>query len=227
MQTEVTEKIEISESVTATTRRSDEINFWFLVKFSLHQSNIYDDERRKAFLMNAVVMALNTLESFFNNISEFYLEPAAYQEIDKLQALKPRFEKAVRFLSGHEGDGVHGDVPGRMIGVKKVDIISIEDFFLTKQWQSILKLRDLRKKIMHRKTCDKIHFPEGGTPPNNQPSNKEPEVNLSESEKLILNLEEVFYTLQSIFKQSIVEYIPQRFDSFFSFLEINKDVGSD
>jgi hypothetical protein len=216
----VQENISVSESITATTRGHDQINFWFLVKFSLARGN-EDNKKRMAFLMNAVVMSMTTVECLLDNLAEQYLTDANYKAVSAQDGTIDRLKLTIKHLAGQYGEFSYDeDFGNRKLGVKHVEVESI---FSGQSWENLVALVRLRNKIVHRKTQDRV-WKVDGEERSHKGLDDYADVNLGEAINLISHLEIFFYELKELFSNSIVDYLAPRKESFFSFLEINKNV---
>jgi len=216
----IEEHVGISESVRLTTRRHDQINFWFLVKYSLSCAK-KNEKQKEAFFMNAVVMAVNTVECLLDNLAEHYLTDGNYKIVSEQDGTTDRFKIAIKHLTGQYGKILFDEeFANRELGVRKIEIGTL---FSGHLWQDLINLVNLRNKITHRKTQDRICQIDGDERTYrglDAPSN----VDLSKAYDLIVGLEAFFYELKKMFSESIVDYLAPRKESFFSFLEINKNV---
>ena len=198
-------------------RKANELNFWFIVQDSLKRAE--DDKGHKeAYLMNATIMAVSTLESLLNNLAEFYLPESVYTSFDeKKQSSTDRYKEAVKLLTGQSGEFNKGN-PKQVIGVSKIDI---SDFFNSEDvpWAQVCDLTFLRNEICHYKTeCDVTEL-------NGDRVEKIKEVkplDIASVPQLISSLETFFSKLKELLDQSIEDYLQERYEHFFIFRQQNK-----
>lgn len=154
----------ISDKIKFSIRKQGYLEFWFIVQYSLKQSKI-DPIHKEAFLMNAAVMSIMTLEALFNDLSEFYLPEIIFECWNKTNSTKERFRSSIDLLTGQKGEfSIADETTMKNIEIKKIDI---GDFFEEGKWYKVCELVRIRNKIVHRKTEDKISIIDGDRTLNN------------------------------------------------------------
>lgn len=193
------------------TRKQEYINFWFLVKNSLEQAE-NDSEHKEAFLMNAAIVAIATLEALFNDLAEYYLPDDIFECLDRERSTKECFRKTIEYLTGQNGEFSVQKFGPNSVKVKK---ININNFFKTSNWDKVCELIRLRNKIVHRKVSDKNWSEEGKI--ENQGEKWEFDTNTIPT--YIGSIENFFGELKNLLKNSVSDYIEERFTSRFDFVK--------
>ncbi|MCK5062153.1 hypothetical protein KAR28_06445 [Candidatus Parcubacteria bacterium] len=208
--------IKINEKITASTRECAYLDFWFLVEHSLSQASA-DKKHSKAFALNAAIMAVMTVESLINDLSEQYLPEDVFICLDKEFHLKTRFKKMIKFLTGQEGEFfVKNKAPDdRSTKIKKIEI---GDIFHQQEWQDFCKLLDIRNKITHRKVENKTWTHEDGNQ-NFEDIREDWKINIEEIEPLINSAKNLLIKLRDLFMLSIEDFISERLTDKFDFME--------
>ncbi len=195
-------------------RQANELNFWFIVQDSLERAQ-HNKDHEEAYLMNAAIMAICSLESLLNNLAEFYLPKFIYDCLDKeKQSCSDRYKKTIKLLTGQDGEFKAGN-PKQVIGVRKIEL---EDFFNSKDvhWAQVCTLIVLRNDICHYKTesdvtelyGDKIEKIKEVKP-----------LDIRAVPNLIDSLEIFFSRIKELFDQSIEDYLKERYEHFFIFYQ--------
>jgi len=207
--------IKINEKITASTRESAYLHYWFLVKHSLSQAHI-DKNHFNAFILNAAIMTVMTVESLLNDLSEEYLPKDIFDDLDEDLYLKSRFKKMIKFLTGQEGEFcIEYGTPDRSTRIEKIEI---GDIFNRQEWQDFCKLLDIRNKIIHRKIENKTWtHEEGGR--NFKDIREDWKINIEETELLIGSTRNLLIKLRDLFMLSIEDFISERLTDKFDFME--------
>jgi len=206
--------MKICDKNTLSIRSQNFINSWYLVEYSIKMSKI-DIEHNEAFLMNATVMAVMTLEALLNDLTETYTSRDIFDCLDKEKTTLERFKKMIKALSGNMGEFMIDCQGGRFKKVKKTDI---ENFFNESKWSSICDLVHERNKIVHYKTEDEVIIIEYDKITEHKKVRNNWEVNYNETENLVMNMKTFLGQLKKLLSKSIDDYIPEQFSSRFNFL---------
>ena len=211
--------VSVTDSNRLIVRRHDEMNFWFLAKYSIEQSK-KTKKRKDAFLMNAAVMSVATLECWLSNLVEYYLSYNTWVKKINKSNLKSveRWALAVEYLTGQKVERTADEgFAGRKIGVKKVDI---SDLFDSEEWDSLNVLMGIRNNIIHRRTESTKYFSDEGIIKNPRPRAT---IDLYKVERSFADFEDLLLRLKGLFEQSIVDQLDGRLNSFFVFLKQSND----
>ena len=210
----IQEKIGVKEDITVSMREHSYFAFWFIVKQSLENAKNNKDHRT-AYLYNAAIMCVASMESLMNDLSEEYLPTNIFESLNKEQITKERIKKMINALSGQNGNyHIDFETPERKKEISKIDLYNL---FQNKNWQGFLKLLEIRNKIIHRKVENIVR----------KNDDKDPIKDIREKWKIDLEAIEpnieltkcLFLDLKGIFTKSIYDFVERRLTSRFDFID--------
>lgn len=213
----LTEKITCSDSSTLRKREHAFFAFWFIKQHSIEMSKI-DQKHQHAYLYNAAIMTTMTLEALLNELAEAYLPNPIFDELNKEQGLSERIKLFIKHLTGQKGSYHLINEGNRKTTISKIDIGNI---FNTTTWNAVIKLIEIRNKIIHRKVENETTYISSHEK-KHIPIKDKWKINIDEIEPNIIKTEEFIVELRNFFYQSIEDSNNERLTRRFDFLQKEK-----